>query len=135
MVFVLWTFSMVFFCVGSTGGMTTGDCFGYLAGCVSNLSPARFAGELYSAIYDGFYPHVLMVAGYYAFVVLALALAFRLDWYRNFSCKNRPSEQALAAMPRQRLICYLLIFGILIGLILESGGFGGGANFGAYAGF
>ena len=38
-------------------------------------------------------------------------------------------------MPRQRLICYLLIFGILIGLILESGGFGGGANFGAYAGF
>ena len=135
MVFVLWTFSMVFFCVGSTGGMDIGDCFGYLAGCVQGLSPARFAGELYSVIYDGFYPHVLMVAGYYLFVVLALALAFRLDWYRSFSCKNRPSEQALAAMPRQRLICYLLVVCILIGLILESGGFGGGANFGAYAGF
>ena len=134
-VFVLWTFSMVFFCVGSTGGMDIGDCFGYLAGCVQGLSPARFAGELYSVIYDGFYPHVLMVAGYYLFVVLALALAFRLDWYRSFSCKNRPSEQALAAMPRQRLICYLLVVCILIGLILESGGFGGGANFGAYAGF
>lgn len=133
-VFVLWTFSMVFFCVGSTGGMTIGDCFGYLAGCVQGLSPARFAGELYQVIYDGFYPHALMVAGYYAFVVLALTLAFRLDWYRNFSCKNCPAEQALAAMPRQRLICYLLVAFILIGLILESGGFGG-SNFSAYAGF
>ena len=115
--------------------MTTGDCFGYLAGCVSNLSPARFAGELYSAIYDGFYPHVLMVAGYYAFVVLALALAFRLTGTATSPAKTAPLRAGAGRHAPQRLICYLLIFGILIGLILESGGFGGGANFGAYAGF
>lgn len=134
-VFALWSFSMVFFCIGSTAGMTTADCFGYLAGCVQGLSPARFAAELYAAVYDGFYPHALMVAGYYAFLLLALALAFWLDWHRNFTCKNRPAEQALAALPCRRAVYYLLIAGILVGLILSNGGFGAGAGFSAYAGF
>ena len=92
------------------------------------------AGELYSAVYDGFYPHAVMVAGYYAFLALALALAFRLDWHRNFTCKNRPAEQALAALPRRRAVYYLLIVCILVGLILSNGGFGS-TNFSAYAGF
>ena len=133
-VFALWTFSMVFFCIGADGTLGTADCFGYLAGCVQGLSPARFAGELYSAVYDGFYPHAVMVAGYYAFLALALALAFRLDWHRNFTCKNRPAEQALAALPRRRAVYYLLIVCILVGLILSNGGFGS-TNFSAYAGF
>lgn len=134
-VFVLWTFSMVFFRVGSdTTGLGLADCFGYLAGCVSGLSPVRFASELYSAVYNGFYPHALMVAAYYAMVLAGLVLAFRLDAYRAFSCKNRPSEQALAAMPRRRVIYYLLIVLILAGLIVQSGGFGG-SNFSMYAGF
>ena len=133
-VFALWTFSMVFFCIGADGTLGTADCFGYLAGCVQGLSPARFAGELYSAVYDGFYPHAVMVAGYYAFLALALALAFRLDWHRNFTCKNRPAEQALAALPRRRAVYYLLIVCILAGLILSNGGFGS-TNFSAYAGF
>lgn len=133
-VFALWTFSMVFFCIGADGTLGTADCFGYLAGCVQGLSPVRFAGELYSAVYDGFYPHAVMVAGYYAFLALALALAFRLDWHRNFTCKNRPAEQALAALPRRRAVYYLLIVCILVGLILSNGGFGS-TNFSAYAGF
>ena len=134
-VFVLWTFSMVFFRVGSdTTGLGMSDCFGYLAGCVSGLSPARFVSELYSAVYNGFYPHALMVAAYYVLVLAGLALAFRLDVWRAFACKNRPSEQALAAMPHRRAIYYLLIVFILAGLIVQNGGFGG-SNFSMYAGF
>lgn len=38
--------------------------------------PARFASELYTAASDGFYANAIMVAAYYGFVALVLALAF-----------------------------------------------------------
>ena len=57
-VFALWTLSMVFFRMGSGTG-TVGDCFGYLGGLARRAAPARFASELYSVAYNGFYANGL----------------------------------------------------------------------------
>ena len=135
-VFALWTVSMVFFRVGSApaGSMTVGDAFGYLAGWFRGWAPARFAGELYSAVYTGFYANAIMVAGYYAFLLAALALALRLDARRAFHYKNKPSEVALAGEKHRWALYYLLVIFLLAGYILQSGGFGN-AGFGIYAGF
>ena len=95
--FVLWTISMVFFCVGMSGaGLTAGDAFAYLGGWFTGWSPARFGAELYGAAYNGFYANTIMVAAYYAFVVVTLALGFALDARRAFTYKNKPSEICLA---------------------------------------
>ena len=60
-VFVLWTISMVFFCVGMSGaGLTAGDAFAYLGGWFTGWSPARFGAELYGAAYNGFYANTIM---------------------------------------------------------------------------
>ena len=133
-VFVLWTVSMVFFRVGSAGSMTVGDAFGYLAGWFRGWAPARFAGELYSAVYTAFYANPIMVAAYYAFVVLTLVLAFYLDTRRAFTYKNKPSEIALAGEKHRWVVYYLLVVCLLAGYIMQSGGFGN-AGFGMYAGF
>ena len=135
-VFALWTLSMVFFRMGSGAG-TVGDCFGYLGGLLRGLAPARFAGEAYRAIYDGFYSNSLMVAGYYLFAALALALAFWLDARRCFRFRNAPAEETLAALPgaKRQAVYYLLVCFVLAGYILQGGGFGGSAGFGMYANF
>ncbi len=135
-VFALWTLSMVFFRMGSGAG-TVGDCFGYLGGLFRGLAPARFAGEAYRAIYDGFYSNGLMVAGYYLFAALALALAFWLDARRCFRFRNAPAEETLAALPgaKRQAVYYLLVCFVLAGYILQGGGFGGSAGFGMYANF
>lgn len=134
-VFALWCVSMVFFCAG-TKGMTAGAGFAYLAQCTQNLSPARFAAECYSAAFTGFYANAFMVVGYYAFAALALAFGFWLDWHRAFACKNKPAETALAALPnaKRQAVYLLLVMGILVGYILQSGGFGS-SGFGMYANF
>lgn len=126
-VFVLWTLSLVFFKMGSGADgklLTVQDGFAYLAGMVRGLSPVRFAGEWLADVQAGFYAKPVMAAGWLVFVVLTLALAIWLDWRRNFACKNRPSEQMLAALsPKVRwCVYYALVIGILIGLIMQSGG-------------
>ena len=134
-VFALWTVSMVFFRVGSGTGLTVDDAFGYLGRCVTGgWSPARFAGELYSAVYTGFYANAIMVAGYWVFVAAALAFALWLDYRRCFACRNRPSEVALAAETHRTVLYVLLICFILVGYIMQSGGFGT-SGFGMYANF
>lgn len=140
-VFALWTVSMVFFRIGSgpNGAETLGaaDGFRYLARCFTGgWSPARFAGELYTAAYTGFYANAIMVAAYYAFAALALALAFWLDYRRAFGHKNKPAEVMLAAIPQRgrTAVYYALVVCILVGYIMQSGGFGS-AGFGMYAGF
>ena len=136
-VFALWCVSMVFFRVGSapaSAPMTVGDAFGYLAGCLRGWAPARFAGELYSAVFTGFYANAIMVAAYYGFVLAALALAFWLDARRAFQYKNKPAELALAGETHRWAVYYLLVVFLLGGYILQSGGFGN-AGFGMYAGF
>ena len=141
MVFVLWTISMVFFRVGSgnLSGMAeklgVGDAFVYLGRCLMNSwSPARFAGELYSTAYTGFYANTIMVAAYWAFAALALALGIWLDHRRNFACKNKPAEVALASAKHRNALYVVLIVFILVGYIMQSGGFNANA-FGPYAGF
>lgn len=136
-VFALWCFSMVFFAIGSGAGGsagTLGEVGAYLAGCLRGWSPVRFAGELYTAAYNGFYANAVMVAGYYAFLLAALALAFRLDYRRAFAYKNKPAEIALAGEKHRTLLYYLLVIFILAGYIMQSGGFGS-TGFGMYAGF
>ena len=135
-VFALWTVSMVFFRVGSApaGSMTVRDAFGYLAGWFRGWAPARFAGELYSAVYTAFYANTIMVVAYYAFLLAVLALAFYLDTRRAFTYKNKPSEVALAGEKHRWVLYYLLVICLLAGYIMQSGGFGS-AGFGMYAGF
>lgn len=133
-VFALWCFGMVFFSLGMQGG-TAGDCFAYLAGCTQGWNLARFGTELYNTVYTGFYANTIMVAGYYAFLVGALALGFYLDRQRNFNHRNRPSEIALAGEKHRWVVYYLLVAFILVGYILQSGGFGSAAGFGMYANF
>ena len=132
---MLWTVSMVFFCVGmSDAGLTAGDAFAILAGWFQGWAPARFAAELYSAVYTAFYANTLMVAGYYVFAVLALALAFWLDRRRAFVYKNKPAELCLAAEKHRWVLYYLLVIFLLAGYIMQSGGFAN-AGFGMYANF
>lgn len=132
-VFALWCFSMVFFAIGAQGG-TLADAGRYLAGCTQGWGLARFAGELYAAVYTGFYANPIMVAAYYAFLAAALALALYLDWRRAFGFKNKPAEVALAAEKHRWVIYFLLVCFLLAGYIMQSGGFGS-AGFGMYAGF
>lgn len=133
-VFVLWTFSMVFFRMGSGNG-SVGACFGYLAGMVQGLSPARFVSEAYTAAYNGFYANSIMVAAYYAFAAVGLALAIFLDYRRCFGFKNKGSEVMVAAIPgwRRQALYLALVTLILIGYILQNGGFA--AGLGMYAGY
>ena len=105
-VFVLWTISMVFFCVGMSG-----------------------------AAYNGFYANTIMVAAYYAFVVVTLALGFALDARRAFTYKNKPSEICLANEKHRWGIYYVLVICLLVGYIMQNGGFGGASGFGMYANF
>ena len=136
-VFVLWCISMVFFRVGSSPAaapLTVGDAFTYLGHCFLSWAPARFASELYAAAYNGFYANAIMVAAYYAFLVLVLALAFYLDYRRAFGFKNKPAELCLAAEKHRWAVYYALVVALLIGYIMQSGGFGS-SGFGMYAGF
>ena len=136
-VFVLWCISMVFFRVGSSPAaapLTVGDAFTYLGHCFLSWAPARFASELYAAAYNGFYANAIMVAPYYAFLVLVLALAFYLDYRRAFGFKNKPAELCLAADKHRWAVYYALVVPLLIGYIMQSGGFGS-SGFGMYAGF
>ena len=136
-VFALWCVSMVFFRVGSSPAaapLTVGDAFRYLGGCFLNWTPARFAAELYAAASNGFYANAIMVAAYYAFTALVLALAFYLDARRAFAFKNKPAEICLAKEKHRWAIYYALVIALLIGYIMQSGGFGS-SGFGMYAGF
>lgn len=136
-VFALWCVSMVFFRVGSSPAaapLTVGDAFRYLGGCFLNWAPARFAAELYAAASNGFYANAIMVAAYYAFTVLVLALAFYLDVRRAFAFKNKPAEICLAKEKHRWVVYYALVLALLIGYIMQSGGFGS-SGFGMYAGF
>ena len=136
-VFALWCVSMVFFRVGSSPAaapLTVGDAFRYLGGCFLNWAPARFAAELYAAASNGFYANAIMVAAYYAFTALVLALAFYLDARRAFAFKNKPAEICLAKEKHRWAIYYALVIALLIGYIMQSGGFGS-SGFGMYAGF
>ncbi len=137
-VFCLWTFGMAFFSVGSKVGGTgsLSDAFALLRGIFRGWSPARFVSEVWQAVQTGFYANTLMAAAYLVFIVLGLALAFRLDWLRFNRFKSKPAEQMVASLPgaRRWVLYYALVLFIFAGLIMQSGGFAG-LNMGIYAGF
>ncbi len=137
-VFVLWTFSMLFFRVGTGPGPSAlADCGVYLAGLCRGWAPGRFASELWGAIAVGFYANSLMQLAYLAFLAFGLAVCFYLDGQRFFRFKDKPAETVLAGQkPAVKwLLYYALVLGILAGLIVQNGGFGTAAGFGAYANF
>ena len=80
------------------------------------------------------YANAIMVAAYYVFVVLVLALAFYLDTRRAFAYKNKPAEVCLAGEKYRWAVYYALVVALLVGYIMQSGGFGN-SGFGMYAGF
>lgn len=136
-VFVLWTFSMLFFRIGS--GPNTGtlaECSTYLMGLGKGWGPVRFVQELWGAIAAGFYDKPIMQLAWIGFVILGLAVCFYLDWQQFHHYKGKSPDHVLAGHKTgtRWLLYYVLVIGILAGLILQSGGFGGGQSF-AYAGF
>ena len=140
-VFCLWVFSMAFFAMGSGVGQPAGaqygvaEAFALLAGLFRGWAPGRFAAESWQAVLHGFYAQPLMAAAYLVFLALALALAFWLDWQRNFHFKNGSEELVLAAQkPAVRwALYYALVLGVFAGLVIQNGGFAGGSF--AYGGF
>ena len=136
-VFVLWSFSMLFFRIGS--GPNTGtlaECGTFLTGLAHGWSPVRFASELWGAIASGFYAKPVMQLAWMGLVVLGLAIGFYLDFQQFFHFKGKAPDKVLAGQkPRVRwVLYYLLVICILAGFILQSGGFGSGQSF-AYANF
>ena len=89
---------------------------------------------MYVAASNGFYANGIMVAAYYGFLALVLALAFYLDTRRAFAFKNKPAEICLAGEKHRWAVYYALVIALLVGYIMQSGGFGN-SGFGMYAGF
>lgn len=137
-VFALWAFSMVFFRIGSGPDTSSlADCGRYFAGLTRGWSPVRFVTELWSAVGAGFYAHTLMQLAYLAFIALGLFVGFYLDGQRFFKFKDKGDEVVLAGQkPAVKwTLYYVLVVCILVGLIMQNGGFGAGSGFGAYANF
>ena len=65
--------------------------------------------------------------------VLVIGLA--LDARRAFAYKNKPAEICLANEKHRWVVYYVLVICLLIGYIMQSGGFGGASGFGMYANF
>ena len=135
-VFALWCVSMVFFRVGSSPAaapLTVGDAFRYLGGCFLNWAPRGCRRAVRRRV-QRLLRNAIMVAAYYAFTALVLALAFYLDARRAFAFKNKPAEFCLAKEKHRWAVYYALVIALLIGYIMQSGGFGS-SGFGMYAGF
>ena len=133
---MLWSASLVFFRLGLVANATIGDCFGFFGNIATNLSLGTLSKDLTALVAGAFYSNTIMVLGYFAFVVLVLALAFFMDWRQCFKMKNAHISTAfvkLAMVPRW-LVYWVLITLTLIGLIMQSGGYGGNVSF-AYANF
>lgn len=125
-VFVLWSASLVFFRVGRLADGTVRTAFAYLAGCVRGWSLSALLQETFAAIQTGFYARPIMVAAYLAFLAAVLCAAFYMDWLQCFRLKDAHASTALAAQPTARrwLAYYALLGCILVGMIMQSGGFG-----------
>ncbi|MCI2047016.1 MAG: hypothetical protein LKJ90_04805 [Faecalibacterium sp.] len=138
-VFCLWAGSMVFFRVGSgpnTDTASLADCGRFFAGLFRGWAPARFVQEFFAAVAAGFYAKPIMELAWCAFTAFGLAILFYLDSQRFFRFHGKPIEAVLAGQkPAVKwLLYYALVLGILAGMIIQNGGFGGGTSF-AYAGF
>ena len=140
-VFVLWTISMVFFRVGSgnLSGMAenlgVGDAFVYLGRCLMNsLVPRSLCrGAVQHSVYR------LLRQYHYGSGLLGVRCVGAGAWHlagspAQFACKNKPAEVALASAKHRNALYVVLIVFILVGYIMQSGGFNANA-FGPMQGF
>lgn len=136
-VFCLWNLSMVFFAVGSGVGDTgtLSDAAALFTGFFKGWAPSRFANEIWQAVLTGFYSEPRMALAFVALALFTLCLAFWFDWQRFFRFKGKREDLVLAGQtPAVRwALYYTLVLCIFAGLVVQSGGFGGGSF--AYAMF
>ncbi|MEG2393823.1 MAG: MBOAT family O-acyltransferase [Ruthenibacterium sp.] len=125
-VFLLWSGSLVFFRVGLMNGGTVHDAVSYLGRLFTGWSPFAFAGETSAAIQAGFYTKPMMVAVYAVFVLFVLAVCVYADWLQCFRHHDTPIPCVLAKQKTSvRWGCYyVLIACVLLGYLMQSGGFG-----------
>ena len=134
-VFLLWAESLVFFRIGLLPDGTVGDCFGYIGRQFSNISISGFVSDTFAAVQNGFYAKSIMVAAYFAFILIVLSVGIYTDWCQCFKYKDKHISQSVAALSagRRWVVYYVFILLILAAFIMQSGGFGT-VSF-AYAGF
>ncbi len=125
-VFVLWSQSLIFFRIGLMKGGTVADGFSYLVRQVTQFSVPLFLQETSAAVQSGFYTRPLMVMFYAVYLIMALAIAFYSDKRQCFNHKGQHICIALSTRPVYIKwgVYYTLIAFILLGFIMQSGGFG-----------
>ncbi|MEG0305361.1 MAG: MBOAT family O-acyltransferase [Oscillospiraceae bacterium] len=134
-VFALWSFSLIFFRLGSENSGIGGAIY-YITHLFSK-SENGFAANAKAIIQTGFYPkNDMMVLLYIAFAVLVLAAAIYMDWYQCFKLKDKHISSVLTKLPLvlRWAVYYGFIGVILVAFIMQSGGYGGNVSF-AYGGF
>ncbi|MEG0762939.1 MAG: MBOAT family O-acyltransferase [Oscillospiraceae bacterium] len=131
-VFMLWSISLILFRCGSEKGGVT-DAVYYITHL---FAEGEIAADIKRAVMGGFYPDASMVPIYLAFVAAVLGIAIFMDWYQCFKLRGKHISKALVNMPIVwRWIVYYALMGIiLLGFIMQSGGYGGNVSL-AYAGF
>ncbi len=125
-VFILWCLSLVFFRIGLMQNGTISHALNYIGSFALNFSPENFSGEVFALVSSGFYSRDLMVYFYFFYLALVLILAFYCDF---LSCFRHKSAHISTVLSKQKpavkwAVYYALIFLILIGFIMQSGGFG-----------
>ena len=125
-VFVLWAASHVFFRIGLVSGGTVGDCLHYFANSFTDLSSSHFVSSFVTAVENGFYTRPIMVVGWCVYMAAVLAIGVYADWRQCFKMKDAHWSTGLAKLPlAARWLCYYVLIGcILVGFIMQSGGFG-----------
>lgn len=122
-VFLLWTASLVFFRVGLLADGSLGLCGTFFARL---FAPGSFAADVSRAVQNGFYAKPVMVAAYFAFLLVVLAIVVWADWVCCFRDKDRHIALRIAGwkLPARWAAYYVLIGLTLAGYIMQSGGFG-----------
>lgn len=122
-VFVLWTASLVFFRIGLLADSSVALCGTFFARI---FAPGSFFADVSAAVQNGFYAKPVMVAAYFAYLLIVLFIVFYTDWLRCFRDKDRHIALRAAKWktPARWAAYYLLICLTLAGYIMQSGGFG-----------
>ncbi len=125
-VFTLWCTSLIFFRIGLMPGGTVGDALNYIAQIFTNFSATNSAQQINGAIQSGFYTRDIMMYFYLSYLAFVLMLAFYFDWKSCFKLKGAHIQSEIAKQKPllKWAIYYLLIVLILVGFIMQSGGFG-----------
>ncbi len=125
-VFTLWSASLVFFRIGLMPGGTISDGFSYLYRQFVGIDINDFLTQTSTAIQSGFYTRPLMVAFYVLYLILVLSIAIYCDKRSQFNHKGKHISTALATKSTfiKWAVYYILICCIILGFIMQSGGFG-----------